>query len=298
MTPAIEITGLDVRFGATRAIDDVSLSLTGGTIVGLLGRNGAGKSTMLSVLAGFRRPTSGTVRVDRADPYEHRRLMSDTCLVRPDGDLEGSLTVDDALAIAAALRPRWDDEYAGHLVERLEIPKRTRVDALSRGQRSALAVTIGMASRAPLTMFDEPHLGMDAPSRYAFYDELLADYLAHPRTVIVSTHLIDEIAGVLEDVVILHHGRVLAHRAAADLQADGVELTGPASRVDALVGDLPVLSARSIGSTTSVVVDARLDDTLRDRAAAAGVDVGPIPLQDLFVSMTSTTGMPSKEHVA
>jgi ABC-2 type transport system ATP-binding protein len=287
MTFPIEVTGLQVHFGDVRAVDDVSLTIAGGTVCGLLGRNGAGKSTLLSVLAAFRRPTGGQVRVDGEDPYENPRLMSETCLVRAGGDFEDSMTVRDTLGVAGELRPRWDTAFADDLVERFELPLRSKVRDLSRGKRSALAVTVGLAARAPLTMFDEPHLGMDVPSRYAFYDELLADYMAHPRTIVLSTHLIDEVASLFEDVVILDHGRVLAHAPADEMVARGAELTGSAEAVTALTRDLPVVSSRNLGPTRSVVVVEPLDDARRAEAAAAGVDVAPLPLQDLFVHLTA-----------
>ncbi|MET0580221.1 MAG: ABC transporter ATP-binding protein, partial [Ilumatobacteraceae bacterium] len=214
---AIDVTGVGIDFGDTRALDDVTFRLDAGTIVGLLGRNGAGKSTLLAALAAYRRPTRGRLLVDGVDPYEDARLMSEICLVREDGDLEHSTRIGQALELAGCLRPRWDHDMALGLLDVFHLSTRTRVGALSRGQRSALAVTIGIATRAPLTMFDEPHLGMDAPSRYAFYDALLADYIAHPRTIVLSTHLIDEAASLLEDVVIIDHGRLLTHQPAEEL---------------------------------------------------------------------------------
>ena len=283
----VEVRDLSVRFGSTRAVDGVTFSLAAGTIVGLLGRNGAGKTTLLETIAAFRRPTSGAVLVDREDPYENRRLMSEMCLVVDNGWLEDSVSVSDALSIAGVLRPRWDDTLAERLMERFEIPRCSKVGALSRGKRSALAVTIGLATRAPLTMFDEPHLGMDAPSRYAFYAELLNDYIEHRRTVIVSTHLIDEMASLFEDVVILDHGKVLTHQTTEALQARGVEITGPASAVDEVTAGMSVLSSRSLGRTKSAVVFGHFNGALRDHASAVGVELGPIPLQDLFVSLTS-----------
>jgi len=159
MSFPVEVCDLTVRFGDTRAVDDVSFSLAGGAIVGLLGRNGAGKTTLLETLAAFRRPTSGGVLIDGEDPYENRRLMSEMCLVREDGDLDDGVCVRDAMKIAATLRPRWDEETALRLVDRFEIATARKVGALSRGQRSALAASIGIATRAPVTMLDEPHLG-------------------------------------------------------------------------------------------------------------------------------------------
>jgi ABC-2 type transport system ATP-binding protein len=210
------------------------------------------------------------------------------CLVRHDGDFNHDLSIADTVAIASAFRPRWDATAVERLVDRFELTiDRRKVCALSQGQRSALAVSIGLATRAPVTTFDEPHLGLDAPSRYAFYDELLASYIADPRTIIVSTHLIDEMSSMLEDVVILDHGRLVTHQAADELQARGVEITGPADAVDALTADMSVLSTRVLGRTKSSVVLGEFNGALRAQATAAGVELGPIPLQDLFVALTS-----------
>lgn len=283
---SIELDDVTVRFGATTAVDSVSTTLAGGRITGLLGRNGAGKSTLMSTLAGYRRPTSGRIRVDGHDPYEHARVMSDTCLVRDAIPSAGSTSVKQAIELAGCLRPRWDAGFADRLLERFEIPRSSTTIKLSRGKQSALVVTLGLASRASLTMFDEPHMGMDAPSRYAFYEELLVDYMAHPRSILLSTHLIDEITNVIEDVVVIDHGRLLFNEPIDDLRSRCAALTGTADAVDDATMGMHVLSERTLGRTKSVVVLHPLDDRLRTRAAALGVDVGPLPLQDLFVHLT------------
>jgi ABC-2 type transport system ATP-binding protein len=287
MTAVIEVQNLSKRYKDKRALDNVSLSVEGGAIYGLLGRNGAGKTTLLSALAAFRAPTSGQIRIGGRDPYEHPLAMADICLVREGGDFIGSLKVDVALDVVGALRPSWDRDYADRLVDRFELPRRKKVDALSRGMRSALAVSVGLASRSSLTMFDEPHLGMDAAARYAFYDELLADYLAHPRTIVLSTHLIDEVASILEDVIIIDHGRVLLHEAVGDLQGRGAEVIGPVPAVDAFTRGMTVVSDRTLGPTRSVTITDRLTPEQRRAATDAGLELGPIRLQDLFVQLTN-----------
>ncbi|HEX4980591.1 MAG TPA: hypothetical protein VFV63_02790, partial [Ilumatobacteraceae bacterium] len=171
--------------------------------------------------------------------FENARLMNEICLTRESGDFENSTTVGQVLELGDALRARWDQHFAERLVDRFTLPRRMKVGKLSRGQRAALAVTVGLASRAPLTMLDEPHLGMDAPSRYAFYEELLADYAEHPRTILLSTHHIDEVAFILEDVVIIDHGRLLMQSSVDHLRAAGVELTGPADAVDMIDSRTP-----------------------------------------------------------
>ena len=146
MTFPIEVEGLHVRVGDVSAVDDLTLTIAGGVICGLLGRNGAGKSTLLSVLAAYRQATAGRVRVDGEDPYENARVMSETCLVREHGDFEPGTSVAEVMSFAADLRPRWDAALAERLVGRFALPRRTKTGQLSRGQRSALAVTVGLAA--------------------------------------------------------------------------------------------------------------------------------------------------------
>lgn len=287
MSFAVEVRDLTVRYGRTTALDRVSLTLEPGRIHGLLGRNGSGKTSLLSVLAAFRPATSGTVLVDGEDPFENARVMAGTCLVRESGD-----HLDDkaraTLALAAAVRPTWDAELAGRLVERLRVPLDKKPNQMSRGQRSALGVVVGLASRAPLTMLDESYLGLDAPSRYAFYEELLADYAEHPRTIVVSSHLIEEVERLFEHVVILDEGRVLMAEDAEELRARGVSVTGPADVVDRFVDGHRVLDRRSLGRTAQVTVDGTLSDDQRRSARDLGLDLGPVALQDLFVHLTTT----------
>lgn len=290
--PSVAVADLHVHHGSVRAVDGASFEVSGGAICALLGRNGAGKTTLMSTLAAYRRPTSGTVRIGGHEPYERLETTSQVALVVAGGPRDGSSSVADVLEVGALLRPRWDGAYARRLLDRFGLAPTDQLDQLSTGMRSAVSVVAGLAARAPLTMFDEPHLGMDAPARYAFYDELLADYVEHPRTVLLSTHLIDEIASLVEDVVILDRGRVVEHRPVEALRAMGAELTGPAEAVDGLVAGRRVLSDRSLGRTRSVVVFDVLDEATTRAADHAGVDVGPIPLQDLFVHLTTQETTP------
>jgi ABC-2 type transport system ATP-binding protein len=289
---AISTRGLHVNYGDTEALRGVDVDIRAGAITGILGRNGAGKSTLLRVLAAYRRATAGDVRVDGDDPWEHERLMSEICLVRDSGNMTDEAKIKDELDLCACLRPRWDGDLAERLLDRFELSRKGRVSGLSRGQKSALAIVIGMATQAPLTMFDEAHLGLDAPSRQLFYDELLADYLANPRTILVSSHLIDEIAPLLEDVVVLHHGDVLLHATAEDLRERGAEISGPVDQVGAFTRDLRVLSTRQLGRTAAATVLLGPDDGRRAAAARAGLDIGPLPLQDLFIALTSKEAVP------
>ncbi len=281
----VEVRDLRVRYGSTTALDGVSFTLRPGVITGLLGRNGSGKTTALSVVAAFRRRTSGTVLVDGEDPWENGRVMAGTCLVRESGDVAADQKLRETLDFLGDRRPLFSRELADSLMDRFELDPRARPDRLSRGKRSAFGVVVGLASRTPLTLLDEVHLGMDAPSRYAFYDALLADWLEHPRTVVLSSHLIGEVERLLEDVVVLDRGTVLTSADADTLRAGGLTVTGAAEAVEAFVENRDVVARQALGRTAqATLMGARPDDT--DRARRAGLETGPVALQDLFVHLT------------
>jgi ABC-2 type transport system ATP-binding protein len=230
----IEVAGLTVRYGDKTAVDDVSFSLPAGRIYGLLGRNGAGKTSLLAVLAGFRRASAGTVLIGGLPVFENRRVTREVALVRTAIELgDGDDRVHEALDVARALRPRWDDDYAGRLLDRFGVGQKAKLGRLSGGQQAAFAIVVGLAGRTPVTMFDETYLGLDAPFRQAFVDELLAEVTERPRTVILSTHLIEEMGSLFEQVLVIDHGRLVLHadaeqlRTPAGMQATFIELTEP-----------------------------------------------------------------------
>ncbi|MGO1241492.1 MAG: ATP-binding cassette domain-containing protein, partial [Cellulosimicrobium funkei] len=250
-----EVRDVVVRYsrGDDPALDGATLTIRPGVITGLLGRNGAGKTTLAALLAAFRRPTSGTVRVgpdgELEDPFENVWATMHTQLVRESGDVGESDKARDTLEYYADVRPHWDADLAGRLLDTFEVDVRKKPNELSRGKRSALGAVVGLAARAPLTIFDEVYLGMDAPSRYAFYDALVADYAEHPRTILLSSHLIAEVERLFEDVVMIDRGRVLLAENADDVRARGISLTGPADVVERHTAGREVLARQRLGST-------------------------------------------------
>jgi len=283
----ISLRDLTVSYGDTIAVDGLTLDLAPGKIYGLLGRNGSGKTSLLSVLAAYRKASGGTVAIGGVDPFENAALMRDTVFIRDSLDVSEQDRICRVLELAGRLRPCWDAGYADRLVDVFELHRRKRVSALSRGQRSSLGVILGLAARAPLTILDEAYLGMDAAARKAFYRELLADYLAHPRTIILSTHLIEEVADLLEQVIVIDHGRLVVHEDTDTFRARGVAVTGPAGAVEAFVAGRTVLSQQSLGGVREATLYGALDDADAARARAAGLTLAPVGVQDLFIHLTS-----------
>jgi ABC-2 type transport system ATP-binding protein len=290
MTLRIDVNKLHLRYGSFTALHELTFKLDGGKIYGLLGRNGSGKTSLLSILASFRLQTAGSVAIGGEAPFENAKIMEQVCFIQESGHMSDGFSVRDALALAASCWPNWDDEYARKLVGLYDLPMKKKFMALSRGMKSALGVTIGLASRAPVTIFDEAYLGMDAPSRYVFYEQLLNDYMAHPRTIIISTHLIEEVASLFEEVLILDRGKLIVHEETESLRAKGTAVTGPVERVDRFVQGMTVLGEQKLGGTKSVTVFGALSEAARGRAINEGLELGPVSLQDLFVHMTKRRG--------
>jgi ABC-2 type transport system ATP-binding protein len=290
----VRTENLTVRFAGVPALDGLDLRLAPDKIHGLLGRNGSGKSTLAAVLAGFRQPDDGRVLIEgdefgALEPYEDAVVTSRVCLIRESGDLVDSAPVRHVLGLASSLRPYWNQDLADELLDKFEVPTKKKVQKLSRGKKSALGVVLGLASRAPLTIFDESYLGMDVPSRNLFYDALLADYTEVPRTIVLSTHLVSEVSALLEEVVILDNGRLVTQSPVDSLRGRGASIVGPAGAVDELTAGLTVLAEQRLGSTKSSTVLGDLDDSLLAKAHSAGLEIGPVGLQELFVHLTGTT---------
>ncbi|MGY1857431.1 ABC transporter ATP-binding protein [Modestobacter sp. SYSU DS0290] len=282
---AATLHGVTLRFRGHTALNDVSVGFPADTITGLLGRNGAGKTTLMQLLSGHRVPTSGRVEVLGARPYENDYVLSRICFIKEGQRYPDHFRVRDAVAVAGTLYPNWDRDLAEQLLNDFDLPRKRAIKKLSRGMTSAVGVVIGLASRAPVTLFDEPYLGLDAVARQLFYDRLLADYAEQPRTVVLSTHLIEEISDLLEHVVLIDQGRVLLDSDAEALRGTALTVSGPAPAVTAFTAAHRVLRTESLAGHARTIVQVG-SVTDRDAATRAGLTVEPTSIQQLVVALS------------
>jgi ABC-2 type transport system ATP-binding protein len=287
MSTIVEAECLTKRFGDLTAIDSVNFSLEAGKIYGLLGRNGSGKTTLLRLLTAQLFATGGTLLVFGEQPYENRRVLSQICFMKESQKYPKRWRVGDVLNLSASFFPRWDADYASVLSKDFQLPLKRRVRALSRGTLSALGIVVGLASRAPLTIFDEP-LGLDAVARSLFYEHLINDYVEHPRTILVSTHLIDEVSRLLEHVLVLDQGRLIIDEEAEALRSIALTVTGSAEEVATFTAGKRLLSGEHFGSLVSATLLGDVDAGERRQAAALGLELTPVSLQQLIIHLTST----------
>ena len=208
MTTIIEARGLTKSFGSTRALDGVSFSVEAGRIVGLIGPNGAGKTTALKSILGLT-SFEGDLQVLGRNPYTDRdALMREVCFIADVAVLPKWLRVSQALDYVQAVHPRFERARAEEFLRKTDIKMRSRVRELSKGMVTQLHLALILAIDARLLVLDEPTLGLDLLYRRQFYDTLLNDYYDKERTILLTTHQVEEIEHLLTDVIFINHGRV------------------------------------------------------------------------------------------
>ncbi|MEO6533082.1 MAG: ABC transporter ATP-binding protein [Pseudolysinimonas sp.] len=291
---AVEVQHLSKHFGKVHAVEDVTFSLAENKIYGLLGRNGAGKTTLMQLLTGQEFASSGSIRLFGETPVENAKVLERTAFIKESQRYPDNFRAKHVFRSARWFFEHWDQEFAERLIADFRVPVDRRMKKLSRGQLSAVGVIVGLASRAPLTFFDEPYLGLDAVARQLFYDRLLADYSEHPRTVVLSTHLIDEVSNLLEHVLVIDDGRLIIDRDADELRGAATDVVGTRAAVDTFVAGRTVLHRSAIGGLASATVS-ELDAAGRSAATSAGLELAPVSLQTLVVRLTTSDSTSQSE---
>ncbi len=273
-------------YGHKNAVDHVSLTLEQGKIYGLIGRNGAGKTTLLSMLTAQNPVTSGTVTLDGEPVWENRRALDHLCFSRELNVSQesgvGSMKVKEYLRLASYYYPDWDGELARRLVELFELPVKKKLMKLSKGMLSMVTIVVALASKAAFTILDEPVAGLDVVMREKFYKLLLEEYAATGRTFVISTHIIEEAADVLEEVIIMHQGKILTVANTQELVDSARYVSGRAEDVDAAVEGLTVCHSETMGRSKGATVFLKPGEQIRP---GYDVTVQPINLQKVFVAM-------------
>jgi ABC-2 type transport system ATP-binding protein len=267
----IAVTELSKQYGRQTALDKVTAHFEQGKIHGLLGRNGAGKTTLMSIICNHSLKSSGSVQVDGHNPAENARILDRMCFVHENQRWHDAYTAGMILRSAKRFYPHWEHALCERMVRRLELPVNSRAGKLSRGQRSALAVTIALASHAQYTFLDEPYLGMDATAREVFYEELAVTQAQDQRTFLMSSHLIDECAALLETVTILHHGRVINASSVDDATANTWVFTGSQELADRVLAGTEILSLTTMGAMCSMVFRGAISDERHSALRAASM---------------------------
>jgi ABC-2 type transport system ATP-binding protein len=275
----LEARGLRKTFGATTALDGIDLKIEEGRILGLIGPNGAGKSTLLNAALGLI-PFEGELKVLGQDPWQSRdHLMRDVCFIADVAVLPRWMRVWQTLDYVAGVHPHFDRAKAETFLARTQIKKTSKVRELSKGMVTQLHLALIMAIDAKLLVLDEPTLGLDLLYRKQFYDTLLNDYFDRTRTIVVTTHQVEEIQQILTDVMFINHGRIVLDCSMEDFEARYLELTPRPECLAEARALKPIHERKALGRSIML-----FDRVPREKLATLG-DVRTPSIADLFVAV-------------
>jgi ABC-2 type transport system ATP-binding protein len=300
MNSLISLTDTELRYRGGSATPppvrgpltlDIPAASDGPTVVGLAGRNGAGKSTLLGLIAGQLRPTAGSVTVGGREAFDDPDVLRTVSLTGVDVDYPAAWPVSTVLRTAARRFPQWDAATATRLCEAFGVALSTAYGDLSRGQRSAVGIIVGLASGTPVTLLDEPYVGLDAQGRRLVSRELLG--LEESRTVILATHELADLERTVSRLLVLDRGQLTHDLDPAELGERFIRVTGSATRVDAVLtalrhtGTGEVLSHREMAGAARAELDlGTLTDATALRPTLAEVLTEPLSTEDAVVQLT------------
>lgn len=277
----IEVNGITKKFKNKLALDNVSFNLQEPKIYGLLGRNGAGKTTFMNLLSGYQLPNGGSIRIDGENPFDNREILKQICLIEEGNNFYKDMRVKEVLKSYQLFYPEWNDQLAKELIKVYRLPLKPRVKTLSKGMVSALGIIVGLASQAPITIFDEPYIGLDAAGRKKFYEILVDEYEENPRTFIFSTHLIDEVSLLFEEVLILQDGKLILQEDAEILRQQAFSVSGEISEVQAYIEGKQVIKTKQLAQVMTAYVYGQKHQKEQNNLTFEGV-----PIQDLMIYLT------------
>lgn len=277
----IELKNLTKYYKDTKALDDVSLTIEYGKIYGLLGRNGAGKSTMVNLISNRIFPTSGEIYVDGEMSIENDTALRKIFTMSEHNLLPVDKKFKDAVKLVKMFYPELDEDYAFALADKFELDVKKKLMGLSTGYSSIAKLIIALASGADYIFFDEPVLGLDANHRDLFYKELIERYAQTGSTYIISTHLIDECASLIEKAIIIDKGKLIVSEDTERIMSDSYTVTGAAELVDKYTAGKTVIGSDTVGGIKSAYVRGKAENVPQ------GLEISKASLQSLFIQMTN-----------
>ncbi|MDF2819803.1 MAG: transporter related [Clostridiales bacterium] len=279
----IIVKDLSKNFGKVNALKNVSFEFEENKIYGLLGRNGAGKSTLLNIMTNKLFPTNGEVYVDGENVCENDKVLSKIyCMMEKNLYLDG-IKVKEVFKWSKVFYPDFDVEYSLTLADKFGLKINKKVKELSTGYSSIFKIIIALSCNAPIILLDEPVLGLDANHRDLFYKELIANYSERPRTIVISTHLIEEVADIIEKVIIIKDGELIMNDSIENVLSRGYAISGVASKIDEFIENKQVIGVDTLGGLKTAYVVGSLDKS----TVPNDLEISKLDLQKLFIQLTN-----------
>lgn len=282
----IEVKGVSKYYGKTCALNNVSVTFEENKIYGLLGRNGAGKTTLLKLMTNRLFLDSGKILIDGKEVTENNEAIGKISMMSEEKLVPESMKLKDYFKWYKEFYPNFNSEYALELSNKFGLKLNKRVKEVSTGYESIYKLIATLASEAEVLVFDEPVLGLDANHRELFYKELMANYINKPKTIILSTHIIEEISEILESVVIIKDNKIISNDEVEDILNKAYTVSGLSSNVDEFIKDKLCLKLENMAAFKSATVQGILTDEDKKKIKELSLEVSKVELQKLFIYLT------------
>ena len=282
----VKTTGLCKSFGKTQALSELSASIAEHSITGLIGRNGSGKTTLMKILAGILDKTSGTAEIFGAAPMDNLSVLSRLVYTYHNMEYDRTLNLWTILSAYKTMFANFDSDFAYRLMNYFELNGKMKYKNLSQGMGSIFNFLCALSCRSDLTMLDEPVLGMDITVRKAAYEILLRDYSEHPRTFIISSHLLSEIEGVLSDILLIEQGRLVLHKPIDSLRQSAYRIDGEPSAVERYIAGKNIIAHKQSEVSCYAVVYEPISESVSESAKTQGLKISSVRAEDLCVYLT------------
>lgn len=283
----IKISNITKNFGDVCALNNVSLTFEKNKIYGLLGRNGSGKTTLLNLIANRLFPTSGTIIVDGENVIENDNALEKIYLMVEKDLYPENLKVKEIFKWKAEFYKNFDMDYALKVSNKFGLNINKKFKELSTGYTSICKIIITLACGAEVLLFDEPILGLDAGHRELFYRELMKNYIDKPKTIVLSTHIIEEVAGFLENVIIMKDNKVIADKVVEELLNESYTISGLDENIEVYIKEKRCVNIETMASFKSATIIGKITEEDKAKQKELNLKVSKVELQKLFVYLTS-----------
>jgi ABC-2 type transport system ATP-binding protein len=283
----IEMENITKIYGNLKVLNNISLKLEANKIYGLLGRNGAGKSTILNIITNKIFVNTGSVLIDGENAFTNNQVQNKIFHMMVDNIFPFDMKVSEGIKWTNEFYPNFNRDYAYELLDKFGLESNKRIKSLSTGYISIYKLIVALASEATIIIFDEPVLGLDPHHRILFYEELIKNHCENPKTIVLSTHLIDEITNILEKIIIIATGNIIFDGSLEELLNSVYSASGDNESIEKYIMGKKVIKDDSLGNYRAVHIQGNYNKVDRSLINKLNINVLPISLQELFISITS-----------
>lgn len=287
MNRILETKQLSFLYGKKPALNQININLNENQMIGLIGRNGSGKTTFMKLCAGLYQPSAGEINILGQNPLNNLAVLQEIIYSYTKVPHKSSLPLELIIEDFAGFYEHFDKVFAYKLLEFFSLHRKSKYSSLSQGMSSVLGFICAISTRAKLTLLDEPVNGMDISVRRKVYDILLRDYMEHPRTIVISSHILSELQELLSEMIIIDNGELVLYQSLDELQSMAYRVEGSKEAIQSYTASRTVLHQENKVTGSSAIIEEKLDDNTRKESKQLNLILSKVTPEELYIYKTN-----------